>query len=288
VMAISLQCFGQGGVQQGAPPAVQNNRRGMRQQDQSGDMQGNRREMAQQGQLSDAQVNRPSAIMPPSPPASGQSGQAGVMQPFRSGMTQMQFARPGSVQPRQGEQPAAMRIRLEGEDLTAEIHATPLQQVLGELAAWSGVVFEVDSQENEKISVNFNRVSVQEAVQRLTKNDNSIAYYDRDQAGQSRLCFVRIISATPHPSPPTLQYVGTGTITKRNDDIVDSAEQALAVLAGSSNLVARQKAIEVHRRKEDQPFGRSPKNFDSLGQLGRGCRDEPPRPRFGAAEFSPG
>jgi hypothetical protein len=149
------------------------------------------------------------------------------------------------MQPRQPDEPASMRMRLEGQELTAEIHATPLQQILGELAAWSGVVFEVDSQENEKISVSFYQVSMQEAIQRLTRNDNSIAYYDRDQAGQNRLCFVRIIPSAPYPSPPTVQYIGTGAVTKRSDDIVDSAEQALAVLAGSNNLVARQKAIEV-------------------------------------------
>lgn len=259
-MMIALQCFGQGGRQQGAPPATQNNRRGTKQQNQSGDARGNRRGMMQQGQssgvqpglrgmiqqglITDAQVNRPPAVMPPSPPPGGGGGRGGVMQPGRPGM-QIQFDRSGLMVVRQPEEPAGMRMRLEGQDLTAEIHATPLQQILGELAAWSGIVFEIDSQENEKISVNFYRVSVQEAIQRLTRNDNSIAYYDRDQAGQSRLCFVRIIPSAPHPSPPTRQYIGTGTVTKRSDDIVDSAEQALAVLAGSNNLVARQKAIEV-------------------------------------------
>jgi len=260
MMAIALQCFGQGDRQQRVPPGAQNNRRGTMQQSQSGGVQPNRRGMMQQGQSSDvqpngrgmiqrgqpsgAQVNRP-AVVPPSPPLTGQSGQAGAVQPPRPGIMQMQIGRPGFMQPSQPKEPAAMRMRLEGQDLTAEIHVTPLQQILGELAAWSGIVFEIDSQENPEISVNFYRVSVQEAVQRLTKNDNSIGYYDRDQAGQSRLCFVRIIRRTPHPSPPSLQYIGTGTITKRNDDIVDSPEQALAVLAGSSNLVARQKAIEV-------------------------------------------
>jgi hypothetical protein len=260
MMMIAPQSFGQSGRQRGAPPDPQSNRRETRQQNQSGDMQGNRRGMTQQnqssgaqpgrrgmpqqGQPSGAQVNRP-ATVPPNPLLNSQSGQAGTAQAPNARVIQILAGRSGFMQPRQPDEPATMRMRLEDQDLSAEIHATPLQQVLGELAAWSGIVFEIDSQENEKISVNFYRVSVQEAIQRLTKNDNSIEYYDRDQSGQSRLCFVRIISATPHPSPPTLQYIGTGTITKRSDDNVDSTEQALAVLAGSNNLVARQKAIEV-------------------------------------------
>jgi len=260
MMMIAPQSFGQSGRQRGAPPDAQSNRRETRQQNQSWDMQGNRRGMAQQnqssgaqpgrrgmpqqGQPSGAQVNRP-AMVPPKPLLNGQSGPGGTAQAPNGRAMQILVGRPGFMQPRQPDEPATMRMRLEGQDLSAEIHATPLQQVLGELAAWSGVVFEIDSQENEKISVNFYRVSVQEAIQRLTKNDNSIEYYDRDQSGQSRLRFVRVISGTPHPSPPTLQYIGTGTITKRSDDNVDSPEQALAVLAGSSNLVARQKAIEV-------------------------------------------
>lgn len=138
-----------------------------------------------------------------------------------------------------------MKMRLENQDLTAEIRNTPLQQVLEELAAWSGIVFEIGSEENPRISVNFYRVSVQEAVQRLIGNHNSIIYCDRDDTGQSHLRFVRIFARAQRPTAPSLHYIGTGAVTKRGDDIVDSPEQALAVLAGSPNLVARQKAIEI-------------------------------------------
>ncbi|MBZ5498713.1 MAG: HEAT repeat domain-containing protein [Acidobacteriia bacterium] len=138
-----------------------------------------------------------------------------------------------------------MKLRLEGQDLVGEIRNTPLQQVLEELAAWSGIVFEIESQENPPISINFYRTSLQEAVERLTGNTNSIIYFERDETGQNRVRFVRVLSRNPRPSPPVLHYIGTGAITKRGDEIVDSPEQAVVVLAGSTNLVARQKAIEV-------------------------------------------
>jgi hypothetical protein len=138
-----------------------------------------------------------------------------------------------------------MKMRLEGQDVTAEIRSTPLQQVLDELAAWSGIVFEIGSQENPNVSVTFYRVPVQEAVERLMARENTILFYSQDSAGQNHLRFVRIISQAPRPAPPSLHYIGTGAVTKRSDDVVDSPEQALAVLTGSTNLVARQKAVEV-------------------------------------------
>jgi hypothetical protein len=149
--------------------------------------------------------------------------------------------------PNRSNEPAAMRLRLEGLDVVAQISNMPLQDVLAELAAWSGIVFEIESMENPTVSMTFYRpgVPLPEAIQRLTGNNNSIIYYEQDEAGPSRVRFVRIFTRTPRPTPPSLHYIGTGAITKRSDDIVDSPEQALAVLAGSSNLVARQKAIEV-------------------------------------------
>jgi hypothetical protein len=142
-------------------------------------------------------------------------------------------------------EPTTVKIRLEGTDLVGEIRNAPLQQVLEELAAWTGVVFEIESQENPPVSISFFRVSLEEAIQRLTGNNNSIMYYERDDAGQNHVRFVRVFARAARPQAPTLHYIGTGAITKRSDDIVDSPDQALVVLAGSTNLLARQKAVEV-------------------------------------------
>jgi hypothetical protein len=138
-----------------------------------------------------------------------------------------------------------MRMRLDDAGLTAQIRATPLQQVLEELAARTGVVFEIESQENPKISIVLDRVSVQEAIHRLLSGNDSQVYYDRDEAGRSQVQFVRVFSQVLRPMPPSLRYIGTGAITKRGEDAIDNPEQALAVLAESTNPVAKQKAVEV-------------------------------------------
>lgn len=145
----------------------------------------------------------------------------------------------------QPKEPGSMKLRMEGQEVAGEIRNTPLQDVLEEIAAWSGIVFEIESQENPAVTITFYRVPILEAVQRLIGANNSIIYADRDETGQSRILLVRIFSRVPRPTPPSLHYIGTGSVTKRSDDIVDSPEQALAVLAGSTNLAARQKAVEV-------------------------------------------
>jgi hypothetical protein len=142
-------------------------------------------------------------------------------------------------------EPAFMKLRLEGQDLVAEIRNVPLQDVLEELAAWTGVVFEIQSEENPPVSISFFRVPIAEAIQRLTGNNNSIVYYERDDTAQSQVRFVRIFARAPRPQAPTLHYIGTGAITRRSDDVIDSPEQAIAILTQSANLVSRQKAVEM-------------------------------------------
>ncbi len=201
--------------------------------------------------------DRPTGMTPPglTPPLASQRppgqnngfGTAQIVPQTPAGPVGTMLLSPNQLAPltsNQPEGPPTMRLRLEGRDVIAEIRNEPLQTVLDELAAWSGVVFEVESQHNPQVSVNFYRTPVEEAVQRLTKNDNLIAYYDLDAAGQDQLTFVRILDRTPRSAAPALHYIGSGTVTKHGDEIMDAPEQAIAVLAGSANPVARQKAVE--------------------------------------------
>jgi hypothetical protein len=152
-----------------------------------------------------------------------------------------------SSQPRvaMSNEPASMKLRFENQELVGEIRNTPLQQVLQEIAAWTGVVFEIPTPEDPAVSIAFFHVPVSEAVQRLTAANNSITYYEKDENGRDQVRFVRIFTRAPRPDAPTLHYIGTGAITKRPEDLVDSPEQAISVLTGSANLASRQKAIEV-------------------------------------------
>ncbi len=141
--------------------------------------------------------------------------------------------------------PAYMRVRVEDDQVTATVRATPLQQVLQEIADRSGLVFEVQSQDNPPISISLFRVGLQEAIQRIVASDNSIFYYGNDVANRSRIEFVRVFPRTNQPQQPSLVYIGTGAVTKSGNDTVDTPEDALKVLIDSQNVEARQKAIEV-------------------------------------------
>jgi len=181
------------------------------------------------------QEGNPLFVNPQNPVVTTQVARPGVTMPNRTVTTQ----------PARPVEPALMRMRLEERSVTAEIRATPLQQILEELAARSGVVFEIDTRENPPKSVVFYSVSLEEAIQRLTEDYNSIAFFDSGAAEQDRVSFVRIISRTPRQTQSSLRYIGTGAITKRGIDVIDSPEQALTVLTESPDLSARERAVEA-------------------------------------------
>jgi hypothetical protein len=120
-----------------------------------------------------------------------------------------------------------------------------MQRVLRELAGWTGVVFEVESQENPQVSIHLDAVPLENAIQRITQGSDSIFYYDRDELGKSRVSYVRVFSRAKQTAPVSLEYIGIGKVTKTEADAVDSPEQALAALEKSDNVEARQKALEV-------------------------------------------
>jgi len=152
---------------------------------------------------------------------------------------------PPITQPTRPAEPGFMRMRVEGQELTAQIQNMPLQRILDDLAARTGVVFEIESQENPATSITLYRAPLEEAIRRIIGTNDSIAYYEKDESGQSRVRFVRVLSRNIRQTPPSLRYLGTGAITKRGDDLVETPEQALTALMENPDLMARQKAIEV-------------------------------------------
>lgn len=141
--------------------------------------------------------------------------------------------------------PSSVRIRVQQDLVTAEVRNAPLQRVLRELAGWTGVVFEVEAQENPSISIRLNAVPLERAIERITQSSNSIIYYESDALGRNRVSYVRVFSRNRPNTPVSLEYIGTGKVTKTEADAVDDPEQALSALQGSSNAEARQKAVEV-------------------------------------------
>src|SRR5204863_1782727 len=78
--------------------------------------------------------------------------------------------------PTQPPPPEVLRIRVEADHVTAEIRSSPLRHVLEELAARTGIVFEVATAWNPLISLTLYKVPLQEAVQRVVGGGDSIFY----------------------------------------------------------------------------------------------------------------
>jgi HEAT repeat protein len=136
-----------------------------------------------------------------------------------------------------------MKMRVEEGKITADITDTPLQVVLRELAERTGVIFEVRSQENFFVSIHLQRVSLQEAIQRIASGTNAIYLYGQGEESAT-LKLVRLFPRTPPVQQPALVYLGTGVVTK-NNNAVETPEQALQVLASYATLEDRETAIEV-------------------------------------------
>jgi len=160
---------------------------------------------------------------------------------------QVPFPRPTNIpqNPALANLPVILKIRYEDDRVTADMRNAPIQQALEELAARTGVVFEVSSTDNDPISISLFRISLQEAVQRIVGPGNSIAYFGRDESGLDRLLFVRVLARKNPNAPTSLRYLGVGAITKTVEDVVETPDQAIKALATSDSVDLRQKAIET-------------------------------------------
>jgi hypothetical protein len=152
---------------------------------------------------------------------------------------------PGAAIPApQPSGPSSMKLRVEDGVVTAEIRNTPLQTVLEEIAARTGVIFEVQTQEDPPMSLSLFRVEIKEAIQRILGDRDSMFYYG--SGGEGALPqLIRVFPRANVPLQPSLRYIGAGTVTKSGSDVIDSPDEALKVLAESKDVDARQKAIEV-------------------------------------------
>jgi hypothetical protein len=138
------------------------------------------------------------------------------------------FQRPKAPMPASGMQqfqkPAVLSMRVDEGRITATIVDSPLQNVLADLAARTGIIFEVRSQENPLVSMSLHRVSLQEAIQRIAPGSNTIYFYGKSQGDSDRITLVQLFPRIDTSPQPSILYLGTGAITKGND-IADSPLQ---------------------------------------------------------------
>jgi hypothetical protein len=142
--------------------------------------------------------------------------------------------------------PPVIKIRVADGRVTADIRNAPLQEVLEELAARSGVVFEIQTQQNPAVSLILDQTEMTEAIRRiLAGTSDSIFQFAKDSSGKDVVGLVRIFPQDNQPQQPGLKFIGLGKVTKTGEDSPESPEQAATILAESKDLELRQKAIEV-------------------------------------------
>jgi hypothetical protein len=144
----------------------------------------------------------------------------------------------------QTPKPSVLSIRVDNGKITATIVDSLLQNVLEDLAARTGVVFEVRSQENPLVSVCLNRISLQEAIQRIVPGINAIYLYSDNLTEPDRITLVRLFPRINKSPQPSILYLGTGAIVKANDT-ADTPDQALKILAEGQSIEARGRAVET-------------------------------------------
>jgi hypothetical protein len=133
-----------------------------------------------------------------------------------------------------------LKLHVDEAGVTAEITNCPLQTVLQELAERTGIIFEMRIQDNLPVNLHPNQaVELAEFIKRITSGSNTQFFYSRDES--PRIAMVRIFPRTELPQPSVV-YLGTGAVTKSNDDIFNS-EQAFRALQENKNVDTREKAI---------------------------------------------
>jgi hypothetical protein len=125
--------------------------------------------------------------------------------------------------------------------ITAKIVNCPLQKALQEMADRTGIIFEFRSHDNPAVSVHLDKAPLEEAIDRIASSHNIILDYSKEEG---RIGMVHVFPRTGAIQQPSLVILGSGTVTKTNDD-VENPEQAIRALAENARLEIKHKAIKI-------------------------------------------
>lgn len=139
--------------------------------------------------------------------------------------------------------PMVLKMYLDDAGLTADIVNCPMLTALQELAERTGIIFEVRTQNNSLVSLHLNRVDLEESIRRIASGSNTLFVYSQNASSPQRIALVKILPPKTQLSQPSIAYLGTGVITKSNDNIM-TPEEAFKTLLDSKKIEMREKAIE--------------------------------------------
>ncbi len=120
--------------------------------------------------------------------------------------------------PTQNVIPSSLSVQVKDGKINASIKNVPLQQVLEELALRSGIIFQIQSQDNPAVSITLQGVSLTEAIQRIASADDLIFYHGMNSSGQNVIQLVKIYPRGEVPQQPSIRYIGSGAVTRTNED----------------------------------------------------------------------
>jgi hypothetical protein len=146
--------------------------------------------------------------------------------------------------PNQPENKAyTLKFHVDETGLTTHVVNCPLQIVLEELAERTGIIFEVRSQDNYLVNLHLKEpLNLAAAIKRIASQSNIVLVYDRDESLPQRIKMVKVLPMGSTLPQPSVVYFGTGVITKNNDEI-ETPEQAIKILQEGKEIGLREKAI---------------------------------------------
>ncbi len=139
--------------------------------------------------------------------------------------------------------PMILKMQVNEAGVTAHISNCPMQTALQELAERTGIVFEVRTQDNPYVSLHLNGVQLEEAIQRIASGSNTLFFYSESSFSSQHISLVKIVPPKTSLPQPSIAYLGTGAITKSNDNIMTS-EQAFKALEKNEKIEMRKEAVE--------------------------------------------
>jgi hypothetical protein len=152
-----------------------------------------------------------------------------------------------ATQPAAAAQPEnktyTLKFHVDEAGLTTDIVNCPLQTALEELAERTGIIFEVRSLDNYLVSLHLKEpLNLTAAIKRIANRSNTVFVYSNDESSPQLIKMVKILTIGSALPQPSVVYLGTGVITKKNDEI-ETPGQAIKILQEGKEIGLREKAI---------------------------------------------
>jgi hypothetical protein len=136
-----------------------------------------------------------------------------------------------------------LKFHVDETGLTTDIVNCPLQIALEDLAERTGIIFEVRSQDNYLVNLHLKEpLNLAAAIKRIVNQSDIVFVYDKDESSPQRIKMVRVLPMGALLPQPSVVYLGTGVITKNNDEI-ETPAQAIKALQEGKDVGLREKAI---------------------------------------------